>query len=202
MTTRWLPRPARAALVGPLLAALVGCTVHLVSDYDDQIDAGLSELNTDATAFVNKMIANAGQPAGTYDANKDFYTTEYAKVDTLILRAEAIKALDKCPSTEVVTAALTKFTPPATASSPIPLPDLSQALANIPKNDCSVVLLGLIKQGFTQLESLHRAQGALGIPKEAHDPILVGGLGSLIHTAIVVELALKSAAGGGGQHGT
>jgi len=201
MTTPWLRGAARAALVAPLLGALLACTVHLVSDYDEQIDAGLSELNTDVTAFVNKMIASAGQPAGTYDANKDFYTTASAKMDTLIVRAQAHKALDSCPSTELVKQALAKVAPPAASNSPIPLPDVSQALAQVPKDDCSVVLLQLIKQGLGQLETFHRAQGALGIPKEAHDPILVGGLGSLLHGAIVVEIALKtgqSAAGGPG----
>ena len=170
-----------AACVAVLLAA---CTVRLVSDYDPQIDAGLSQLNTDLTAFVNKMIDESGTPQGTWAANKDFYTTEEAKTDTLIVRAEAHKALNSCPSTEMIADALSKAAPGSEAASYV---------GRIPKGDCSVVLLQLIKSGIVDLERFHTAQGRLGIPASAHDPILVGGLGSLIRSGIIVELAKKNA---------
>jgi len=74
--------------------ALAGCSVHLVSDYDEQIDSGLSQLNTDLAVFVTKMINAAGTPAGTYNYKKDdaypnreFYATQEGKLDTLIARA-------------------------------------------------------------------------------------------------------------------
>ena len=199
------PRVTRVSIAALLLVATYGCAVHLVSDYDDQIDAGLSQFNTDVTAFVNNMIANAGQPAGTYDANKDFYTTEEARIDTLIVRAEAHKALKSCPSTDAIKAAVTATLPKATpaAAGPLVVPDVASVLAQIPQNDCSVVLLTMVKQGLTQLQTFHMAQGALGIPAAAHDPILVGGLGSLIHAAITVEIAKKT--GGsvtGGKNGS
>jgi hypothetical protein len=187
-------RFTRLSIAAALFGVLCSCAIHLVSDYDDQIDTGLSQLNTDVTAFVNKMIANAGQPAGVYDSNKDFYTTEEARVETLIVRAEAHKVLNSCPSTDAIKAAVTAAFPKAgaPASSPIPLPDVASVLAQIPKDDCSVVLLTLVKQGVGQLETFHMAQGSKGIPAAAHDPILVGGLGSLIHAAITVEVAKKT----------
>lgn len=183
----------KIAIATLLIGALYGCAVHLVSDYDDQIDTGLSQLNTDVTAFVNKMIADAGQPAGTYDANKDFYTTEEAKIDTIIVRAEAHKVLKSCPSSDAIKAAVAATFPKAPpAASPIPIPDVASVIAQIPQNDCSVVLLTLVKQGLEQLQTFHAAQAAKGIPAAAHDPILVGGLGSLIHAAITVEVAKKT----------
>src|SRR5207244_6485909 len=94
-------------LFAPLaFLALAGCSVHLVPDYDEQIDNGLTQLNTDATVFVSKMVNAAGSAAGTYNykkddayPNKDFYATQEGKLDTLIVRAQAHKALDQCPST-------------------------------------------------------------------------------------------------------
>jgi hypothetical protein len=202
---RWLAIIARSLTVLVASGALTACTVHLVSDYDDQIDTGLSQLNTDITAFVNKMIANAGQPAGAYDANKDFYTNEEAKADTLIVRAQAHKVLNNCPSSDLIKAAVkSAFPPTAPTAAAIPMPDVSTVMAQIQKDDCSVVLLGLVKQGIEQLATFHTAQGSLGIPAQAHDPILVGGLGSVIHAAITVEVAKKTggSVGGGGKNGS
>ena len=169
--------------VGVAALLLTACTVKLVSDYDDQIDSGLTQLNTDVTAFVNKMIQAANTPAGTWANNKDFYTTQEAKVDTLIVRAEAHKALNSCPSTGVVAAAVKAAAPTSEAT---------KYIDKIPQDDCSVVLLKLVKQGVVDLETFHKAQGSAGIPAAAHDPLLVGGVGSLIHSAITVEIAKKS----------
>lgn len=195
MSLKWLPHVARASALAVLVTTALGCTIHLVSNYDDQIDSGLSSLNTDMTAFVNKMIDAAGTPAGQYDANRDFYTNEDAKIATLIVRAEAHKALNSCPTASVVAAAVkAAFPPPATTASagPIPMPDVSTVLAQVRNDDCSVVLLGLVRQGLGQMEAFHKAQQAKGIPAAAHDPLLVGGLGSLIRAAIIVETAKKT----------
>ena len=121
-----------------VLTNLCACAVQFVSNYDDQIDSGLTQLNTDITAFVNKMISNAGKPAGTYTSNLDFYSAESAKVDTLIVRAEAHRVLKSCPTSDVITAALKASTPPTPVASTVPIPDISAALANIKKDDCSV----------------------------------------------------------------
>jgi hypothetical protein len=181
------------ALVVLLIGSMVaGCTVKLVSDYDDQIDSGLSQLNTDITAFVNKMIDAAGTPAGTWASNKDFYIEEDAKLDTMIARAEAHKALNSCPSTQAVAAAIGKTVPQSA---------VAKYVDQIPQDDCMVTLLKLIEQGVGDVETFHKAQGNAGIPAAAHDPLLVGGVGSLIRSAMTVELALKSGqsiqAGGG-----
>lgn len=163
---------------------LLNCSAQLAPAYDDQTDSGLSQINTDVTAFVNKMIDEAGTPRGTWSSNKEFYSTEEAKVDTLIVRAEAHKALNSCPSTAAITDALRVTVPKVT--------DAQRYISQLPQNDCLVVLLTLLKQAMVDLETFHKAQGDKGIPESAHDPILVGGLGSLIHSAITVEVALKS----------
>jgi hypothetical protein len=194
MPSQWIGRGVRvAAALVVAFGLMAGCTVRLVSDYDPQIDEGLSRLHTDVTAFVNRMIANAGKVAGTYDANKDFYTVKDAEIDTLIVRAEAHKALNSCPSTELVARAVTAAMPQSNAAT---------LVSQIPKGDCSVVLLQLVKGGFGDLQKFHQAQGALGIPAAAKGPLLEGGLGSLIRAAIIVELAKRTGGSVGGNNGS
>lgn len=161
------------------ISVLSACTVHLVPDYDDQIDNGLSQLNTDTTAFVNKMIKAYGTPDGKWEKNQDFYNSEDAKIDTLIARAEAHKVLGNCPTADAMASALSELSPGLLQQYPIPQND-----------ECSVILLQEIKAAFVDLEAIHKVQG--GIPASMHDLILVGGLGSLIHSAIVVEIAKKN----------
>ncbi|MFS2008309.1 hypothetical protein ACCD06_00320 [Azospirillum sp. CT11-132] len=182
--------PVLFAVISSILIS--GCSVHLVSDYDEQIDHGLTQFNTDLTAFTNRMIAAANTPAGTYSSNKDFYVTQDAKLATLVVRAEAHKVLNSCPSVQLVKQAVIKAMPPLPKPSPIPLPDPQQVIAQIGENDCSVVLLNLIRQGFDQLKVFHEAQQGKGIPADAHDPILVGGIGSLVRSGIMIEIAKKS----------
>jgi hypothetical protein len=185
-------------LFAPLaLLALAGaCSVHFVSDYDEQIDNGLTQLNTDVAVFVTKMINVAGTPAGAYNykkddayPNKDFYATQDGKLDTLIVRAQVHKALDQCPSTALVQRAVAAAMPPSEAA---------RYSAQIPKDDCSVVLLQLVKAGMGDLRKFHEAQGGAGIPQVAKDPILVGGVGALIRAAITVEVAKKTGGKTGG----
>jgi hypothetical protein len=176
--------------------ALAGCSVHLVSDYDEQIDNGLSQLNTDVAVFVTKMINVAGTAAGAYNykkddayPNKEFYARQEGKLDTLIVRAQAHKALDQCPSTALVQRAV---------ASAMPRSEVARYSAQIPKDDCSVALLQLVKDGMGDLRKFHEAQGNAGIPQVAKDPILVGGVGALIRAAITVEVAKKTGAKTGG----
>jgi len=178
------------------LALAGACSVQFVSDYDDQIDNGLTQLNTDVAVFVNKMINLAGTPAGAYNykkddafPNKDFYATQDGKLDTLIVRAQAHKALDQCPSTALVQRAV---------AIAVPQSEIARYSAQIPKDDCSVVLLQLVKGGMGDLRKFHEAQGSAGIPQPAKDPILVGGVGALIRAAMTVEVAKKTGAKTGG----
>src|SRR3954453_1879174 len=107
-------------LFAPLafLALAGACSVHFVSDYDEQIDNGLTQLNTDVAVFVTRMINVAGIPAGAYNykkddayPNKEFYAAQEGKLDTLIVRAQAHKALDQCPSTALVQRAVAAAMP-------------------------------------------------------------------------------------------
>ena len=176
-------RAARAAAMAACVL-LAACQVKLVSDYDEQIDTGLSRMNTEITAFVDKMISEAGTPQGTWAANKDFYFQEEAEADTLIARAEAHAVLHTCPSTKAIASAVTAMSPST---------EVMNYVNQYPQDDCSVILMKLIRDAIANLEKFHQEQGAAGIPAIARGPLLDGGVGSLIHSAMVVELAKKNA---------
>src|SRR4051794_22943844 len=124
-------------------------TLDRSADAAGQIDNGLGQLNTDVAVFVTRMINVAGTPAGAYNykkddayPNKEFYAAQEGKLDTLIVRAQAHKALDQCPSTALVQRAV---------ASAVPRSEVARYSAQIPNDDCSVALLQLVKDGVGDL---------------------------------------------------
>lgn len=186
-------------LLAPLAAA--GClSIQLVSDYDPEIDAGLSRMHTETTAFVDRMIAARGTPEGTYAANKDFYIDQTAAVDTLLLRAEAHRVLGRCPTPELMASVLSQArsriesrqtTPALSPQLNLALEQAKSQLATLATDDCEVGLLRLIRMNFQEMRTFHEAQAERGIPESARGPLLEGGLGSTIRSALTVEIAKK-----------
>lgn len=164
--------------------ALSGCTtVRLVPAYDDQIDAGLTQLYGDTVVFVDRMIALKGTPQGQVSANAHFYDEADARIEALIVRAEAHRVLKDCPASKVVNQALTLTRLPA---------DVRAQIGNLPMDDCQVVLLRLVKGGFGDMRRFHDAQGTIGIPPSARGPLIDGGVGALLRAAITVEIAKRA----------
>lgn len=200
-----------ARLLGLLFVPLVlaGClSVQLVSDYDAEIDAGLTEMNTETTAFVDRMIAARGTPEGAYAANTEFYIEQIAAIETLMVRAQAHRTLGRCPAPEIVGKALEGSQARIEAQLQTHTVDpqlrlaLEQArsqLASLAGDDCEVGLLSLIRSNLQAMRDFHEAQGALGIPPSARGPLLEGGLGSTIRSAMTVEIAKKSMAASAGD---
>lgn len=190
-------------LISGLLLPLVlaGCmSIQLVSNYDAEIDSGLSRMNTETTAFVDRMIAARGTPAGTYTANTDFYIDQIAALDTLMVRAEAHRVLGRCPAPELVGRVLEQSRQRLDARRNTPGLDLQTTsaldrarsqLETLADDDCEVGLLRLIRMNLQELRQFHIDQGELGIPPSARGPLLEGGLGSTIRSALTVEIAKK-----------
>ena len=177
---------AQLALLVFATALLGGCShVTLVPAYDEQIDSGLTSLYSDTIIFVDRMTALAGKPEGAYAANMDFYGAADARVEALIVRAEAHRVLKDCPSTRLMAKALDAARISA---------DVRGQIGPLSGDDCQVVLIRLIKSGFQDMRDFHQAQGALGIPASARGPLIDGGIGSLLRAGITVELAKR---GGG-----
>ncbi|WP_267380187.1 MULTISPECIES: hypothetical protein [unclassified Sphingomonas] len=183
MATGWIGRTGRALAGALMAAALAGCAVTLVPAYDAQIDDGLSALYTDTIAFVDRTTALAGTPEGDYAHNRGFYDGADARVETLIVRAEANRVLKNCPTTRVVAHALDAARIPA---------DVRGAIGTLPRDDCEVVLLRLIHGGFESMRRFHEAQGARGLPPSARGPLIDGGVGAQLRAGITVEIAKRA----------
>ena len=78
------------ALVFVALAVLAagGCTVRLISDYDETIDRSASELQKEMDSFLTQMETDEGD-AVTYGANRAFYPFYATEVRAVMVRAQA-----------------------------------------------------------------------------------------------------------------
>ncbi|MBK7189897.1 MAG: hypothetical protein IPH86_14785 [bacterium] len=76
------------ALVALAVLAAGGCTVRLISDYDETIDRSASELQKEMDGFLTQMETDEGD-AVTYGANRAFYPFYATEVRAVMVRAQA-----------------------------------------------------------------------------------------------------------------
>ncbi len=190
-------RGLAAALAWVLIAPLWlgGCaTPTLISAYDDQIDVGVTQILSDTTTFVNRMVSAAGSPAGGYAQNQDFYATQEGRIAALEARAEAHKVFGGCPTTSLIGRTVSAVgANPRIASDPQLKASFDRYSATLRDDDCEVVVLHQLSLELEDLKNFHAAQGAKGIPAVAADPILVGGMGATIRVVMAIEAAKKAA---------
>ncbi len=67
-----------------------GCSIKLISDYDEVIDKSVTELQKKVETFLLKMEAASGTSEGEYINNKSFYNEAKVEMTAIRLRAEAI----------------------------------------------------------------------------------------------------------------
>ena len=175
-------QPALLLLSFLAMLAAACTTVSLVSAYDEQTEQGLSTLYVDTANFVERMIAQHGQPGGTYAANQQFYSDAMARVDVMIARSEGFSVRQSCPSTAFLSH-LTEALPA----------DIRGRVGTLPPGDCQTVVLRELRGAYGDMRDFHRAQGDRGIPDSARDIILTGGVGSLLRTAIAIQAAKHAA---------
>ena len=72
------------------LLIVSGCSVKLISDYDEVIDKSVTELQKKVEAFLIKMEGAAGTGEGEYINNRSFYNEARVEISAMRLRAEAI----------------------------------------------------------------------------------------------------------------
>jgi hypothetical protein len=65
----------------------VGCSVRLISDYDDVLDKDVTALQQSTETFLNQLDTEVGTPAAAYSANGDFYVKTNASLRTMATRA-------------------------------------------------------------------------------------------------------------------
>lgn len=88
-----LPANARRRLLALALVALAvlaagGCTVRLISDYDETIDVSASQLQKEMDSFLTQMETDEGD-AVTYGSNRSFYPYYATEVRAVLVRAQA-----------------------------------------------------------------------------------------------------------------
>lgn len=73
-----------------LLVALTGCSgVNLISEYDQQTDESLEQLQQDIESVLTKLERNLGTDAGNYDAYASRYDSIRVRLRTLKVRASS-----------------------------------------------------------------------------------------------------------------
>ncbi len=84
---RMLPR---LGLVVAMLVALSGCTVKLISNYDEQTDKEVTAFQKKVESFLVKLEGLDGSPECTYDYHKSFYEDAKVEVSSIQVRAAAL----------------------------------------------------------------------------------------------------------------
>ncbi len=83
----------KTGLILPIILILLftlfsGCSVKLISDYDQLIDQYATQLQSAIETFLIKMERSAGTPEGSYAKNTGFYDEIQGTLTTLLIRAE------------------------------------------------------------------------------------------------------------------
>ena len=73
-----------------LITLISGCSIKLISDYDQLIDQYATELQSEIETFLIKMERLAGTVEGSYAENSGFYDQIQGTLTTLLLRAETV----------------------------------------------------------------------------------------------------------------
>ena len=73
-----------------LITLISGCSIKLISDYDQLIDQYATELQSEIETFLIKMERLAGTVEGSYGESTGFYDQIQGTLTTLLLRAETV----------------------------------------------------------------------------------------------------------------
>jgi hypothetical protein len=85
----WRTRQTRVTLM-LLVLAVAGCSIRLISSYDEITDRSATELQRKVERFVRSMESASGTAAGAYANNTAFYDEAKADVSAMRIRATAI----------------------------------------------------------------------------------------------------------------
>ena len=72
------------------IIAISGCTVTLVSNYDEKTDADVTQLQKNVETFLVTVEGQSGLPECVYDNHKNFYQKTVVEISAIDVRARAI----------------------------------------------------------------------------------------------------------------
>ncbi len=73
-----------------VLFTVSGCTIHLVSSYDEKTDTAVTQLQKEVETFFVTVEGEAGLPECKYDNHKKFYQDAKVSISAIEVRARAI----------------------------------------------------------------------------------------------------------------
>jgi hypothetical protein len=85
---RLMKRALWLVAAAAVLALSPGCTVRLISDYDEVIDAKATELRSKLDAFLSKLERTAGTDDAKHEKFASFYEEVRAELSSMLLRAK------------------------------------------------------------------------------------------------------------------
>jgi hypothetical protein len=77
-----------------LIFSLSGCSITLISSYDENTDKSVTELQKSFETFFVSVDSQAGLPECKYDKHKEFYQGSKVAISAIEVRAKAIPKND------------------------------------------------------------------------------------------------------------
>lgn len=149
-----------------LLAAglLAGCGgVRLTPGHDPGIVRGLSDYYETTSAFLTRMADRVDREAGRYAANRDFYADGRARLDTLLVRAQAMAPRGSCPGLDLVARLATLLADLGTAADPETL-ERAERRARAVEGSCTARQIALVRANHDLIEAIHKHSRRLPYP--------------------------------------
>jgi hypothetical protein len=79
----------RLVAIALIIGVTSGCAIRLISNYDEQIDKGATDLQKEVDSFLTDLETKAGTPEASYDVAKPFYPRYLVDLRALRVRAHA-----------------------------------------------------------------------------------------------------------------
>lgn len=73
------------------LAVMSGCSVKLISSYDENTDKAVTKLQRDLETFFVTVESQAGAPECKYDTHRKFYQDSVIAISAIEVRAKALE---------------------------------------------------------------------------------------------------------------
>lgn len=185
-TCRLRKRLAATLWLAVFAVVAAGCTeVRLVEGYDPQIEEGLTDYYESTMAFLSNAADEAGEPAGSYDASRPFYNRERARLDTLILKAQADDPDGRCPTVDLAARAATLFADLGDLGDDDLISQSRERLAEIEGN-CTVKQVSLIRANQALVEAIHKRNDRL-------QPAVAGIVRDTVEQSVRIALTAERA---------
>ena len=179
---------------------LGGCSgIRLIEDYDSVIDQGLTEYYEATDQFLSQMASASASDSedAHYENNREFYSEEETKLNSLIIRARAQSLSDKCVGSDAVASIMKQLLKLEPMGENLPeIKTLIDDLKKDPKGSCTVQILMVIKANHGIMEAIHKHNDKLSpTVVDILKPTVEQG----VQMALKIELAKKRGETEGGK---